>query len=56
MKQNTFVVIAILCFTFLTYVFSGGLSLPFWQGVVGYLVCAIFWLMLLAPALKINEK
>ena len=54
MKQNMFVIIAVLFFAFLTYVFSGGMALTFWQGFVGYLVCTIFWLCMLAPALKIN--
>lgn len=56
MKQNTFVVVAVLCFAFLTHVFSGGMALTFWQGVAGYLVCVIFWICMLAPAIKINEK
>lgn len=56
MKQNTFVVIAVLCFAFLTHVFSGGMALSFWQSVIGFFVCVAFWLMMLAPALKIKEK
>lgn len=56
MKQNTFVVIAVLCFAFLTHVFAGGTSLPFWQSVIGFIVCFAFWLMMLAPALNIKEK
>jgi hypothetical protein len=56
MKQNTFVVLAVFCFAFLTYVFSGGLALQFWQSIIGFFVCFLFWLMILAPALKINKK
>lgn len=56
MKQNIFVVTAVLCFAFLTHVFSGGMALSFWQSVIGFFVCVAFWLMMLAPALKINEK
>jgi hypothetical protein len=56
MKQNTFVIIAVLCFAFLTHVFSGGMALTFWQSVVGYLVCFVFWLLMLAPAFKIEDN
>lgn len=54
MKQNTFVVIAVLCFAFLTHVFAGGVGLPFWQSVVGFFICVAFWLMMLAPAFRIK--
>lgn len=56
MKQNTFVTVAVLCFAFLTHVFSGGMALTFWQSVLGYFICVVFWFMMLAPLLKINEK
>lgn len=56
MKQNTFVVIAVLCFAFLTHVFSGGMALSFWQSVIGFFVCVAFWLMILAPAFKIEDN
>lgn len=56
MKQNTFVLIAVFCFAFLTHVFSGGMALTFWQSLIGFLVCVVFWLMMLAPAFKVKNN
>jgi hypothetical protein len=56
MKQNLFVFLMACGFAFLTHVFCGGTSLSFWQQVVGFSVCLVFWLMMLAPAFKIKEK
>ena len=56
MKHNVFIFLVACGFAYLTHVVCRGLILSFWQQVVGFSVCLVFWLLFFAPAFKINEK
>jgi hypothetical protein len=55
MKHNLFVFLVVCGFAYLTHAFCGGTSLSFWQQVVGFSVCLVFWLLFFAPAFDIKK-
>jgi hypothetical protein len=56
MKHNLFVFLVACGFAYLTHAFCGGISLSFWQQVVGFSVCLVFWLLFFAPAFILKDN
>jgi hypothetical protein len=43
-------------FAYLTHALCGGITLSFWQQVVGFSVCLVFWLLFFAPAFILKDN
>jgi hypothetical protein len=56
MKQNVFVFLMACGFAYLTHALCGGITLSFWQQVVGFSVCLVFWLLFFAPAFILKDN